>query len=67
MRDRPPPVRPRESENGDPVFVGKCLNLGLRRHFAKGLGSRWSLPPTPIGGGNERMWRFHRTLEGGIE
>jgi hypothetical protein len=32
------PVRPRES--GDPVSFVRCLDLGLPRHFAKGLGSR---------------------------
>src|SRR5258708_3819199 len=36
-------------ESGDPVFFGRCLNPGLRGHFAKGLGSRFR--------GNERRRR----------
>jgi putative ABC transport system substrate-binding protein len=47
-RDRLSPARPRES--GDPAL------------FAKRLDSRWSLPPTPIGGGNERRYNRRKFI-----
>src|SRR5258708_13864096 len=42
------PASAHSRESRKPVSFGKFLDLGLRRHFAKGLGSRFR--------GNERTW-----------
>src|SRR5258708_13851321 len=52
------PIRSSPRKRG-PSFLSKMPYLGLRRHFAKGLGSRLR--------GNERMWRFLHTLFRGNE